>query len=279
MAVWFYTTLMIFSWSVMGQDEFERWSKIQQPSTGPAQVVGFYSAGCLSGARAMTRDGDGFSVMRPSRLRFYGHPSLIEYLKLLVKDLKKAKLPLVLIGDLSPPRGGPMRQGHSSHQSGLDVDIWLRMSKARPTAKQKESWEADSYVENRKALKRNWGPYQIKLVELATQREGVERVFVSPAIKKFFCEKNPQAAWLYRLRPWWGHEDHIHVRLKCPADSPQCTPQAPMNPTDSGCGADLEWWFSKEADDEWHKLVTEPKPREFPKLPENCEPLVAGEQP
>ena len=30
-----------------------------------------------------------------------------------------------------------------------------------------------------------------------------------------------------RLRPWWAHHDHFHVRLKCPADSPQCVPQEP----------------------------------------------------
>lgn len=25
-----------------------------------------------------------------------------------------------------------------------------------------------------------------------------------------------------KVRPWYGHADHIHVRLKCPADSPVC---------------------------------------------------------
>ena len=31
----------------------------------------------------------------------------------------------LLIGDMSQPRGGPMLNGHSSHQIGLDVDIWF----------------------------------------------------------------------------------------------------------------------------------------------------------
>jgi penicillin-insensitive murein endopeptidase len=31
----------------------------------------------------------------------------------------------LLVGDMSQPRGGPMRTGHASHQVGLDADIWL----------------------------------------------------------------------------------------------------------------------------------------------------------
>ena len=30
------------------------------------------------------------------------------------------------VGDISQPRGGPMLTGHASHQSGLDIDIWMR---------------------------------------------------------------------------------------------------------------------------------------------------------
>ena len=34
-----------------------------------------------------------------------------------------AKLGLVVVGDLSQPRGGPTPSGHRSHQTGLDADI------------------------------------------------------------------------------------------------------------------------------------------------------------
>src|ERR1051325_10725955 len=56
---------------------FAEWAKIREPLTGPATAVGSYAAGCLQGAEALPLDGDGYSVMRPSRHRFYGHPSLI----------------------------------------------------------------------------------------------------------------------------------------------------------------------------------------------------------
>ena len=54
------------------------------------------------------------------------------------------------------------------------------------------------------------------------------------------------APWLARVRPWWSHHDHFHVRLKCPGDSPLCQSQDPL-PADAGCGAALAWWFSDDA--------------------------------
>jgi len=35
------------------------------------------------------------------------------------------------------------------------------------------------------------------------------------------------------------------VRLRCPADSPDCRPQDPL-PAGDGCGAALAWWFTSE---------------------------------
>jgi penicillin-insensitive murein endopeptidase len=46
-----------------------------------------------------------------------------------------------------------------------------------------------------------------------------------------------------KLRPWYGHNDHIHVRLKCPADSPNCRHQ-PAVPDSAGCDKSLNYWFT-----------------------------------
>lgn len=254
---------------------FEEWAKIHHPTSGPARTIGFYSAGCLAGAKKMKQDGFGFSLMRPSRRKFFAHPEMKSYLKDLAKELRKQNLPLLLIGDVSPARGGPQAKGHNSHQGGLDADLWLKMSNKRPNARQKETWGAPKFVESRKKLKSNWKAAQIKLVSTAASFENVNRIFVAPAIKKYFCDNYPAAPWLYRLRAWWGHEEHIHVRLNCPADSPQCVTQTPvLNPADSGCGAEVDWWYSKEADDEWEKLNSSPGERSFPELPRECEDLV-----
>jgi penicillin-insensitive murein DD-endopeptidase len=63
--------------------------------------------------------------MRLSRNRNWGHPRLVTYLERLAKDARSFGWSGLLVGDLSQPRGNPMPTGHTSHQIGLDADIWL----------------------------------------------------------------------------------------------------------------------------------------------------------
>lgn len=262
--------------SSVASASFETWAKISQPLEGPADAIGSYSAGCLAGAVAMPESGPGFAVMKPQRKRYYGHPFLIDYITDLGLRLKNQNLPVMLVGNLSAPGGGPMRTGHASHQSGLDVDIWYTMGKTMPSKSQRNTWGATEYVVGRKKLKKAWGPEQTKLVVTAADSDKVNRIFVSPAIKKHLCEKFPEAPWQYKLRSWWAHGDHLHVRLNCPPGSANCTPQDALDPKENGCGTELAWWFSKEADDDWLKISKDRTPREFPKLPEACEKLTGG---
>jgi penicillin-insensitive murein DD-endopeptidase len=253
---------------------FQLWERARTPSPGSPEPMGAYSAGCLAGAVPLNLNGTGYAVMRPSRLRNFAHPSMVEYLNILSQDLHSKKMPLLLVGDIGRPRGGPMASGHASHQIGLDVDLWLRMSKTRPNKSARENWSAPSFVIGRKKLKSTWSQTQTDLVATAADLDGVNRIFVSPPIKKYFCEKMPTARWLYKLRAWWGHEEHIHVRLNCPSDSSTCVPQAPLNSADNGCGSELDWWFSAEADADWKKLQDDKSERQFPELPPACSDLV-----
>lgn len=253
---------------------FAEWAKIRQPSSGAPEPTGTYAAGCLAGAVVVPQDGPGFAGMRLSRRRLFAHPEMVTYIHDFSERLRAEKLPLLLVGDVSPPRGGPMNSGHNSHQIGLDADFWLRMSPKRPSKRERESWSAPSFVQKRKTLRKNWGTKQVKMISAAADFPSVNRVFVSPAIKRYFCDHFATADWLYKIRAWWGHEEHIHVRLSCPAGSVHCESQTALNPKDNGCGAELDWWFSKEADDEWQKIVSDRKPREFPDLPVACEELV-----
>lgn len=252
---------------------FRLWERAKTPLPGKSEAIGSYSAGCLAGAEKLPVDGPGYSVMRLSRSRYYGHPNLIRYLENLSATTKKAGLKNLLIGDLGRPRGGPMISGHASHQVGLDVDIWYRLSDKRPTKKERETWSASNLVTKEGRVGKGWGPDQRKLVELAAQDENVERIFVHAAIKKDLCVAYKDAAWLYKLRPWWNHADHLHVRLKCPGGSEQCTKQEPLVASNTGCGSEIDWWFSQEAKDEWAKKQAS-HGREFPVLPSSCENLV-----
>jgi penicillin-insensitive murein endopeptidase len=86
-------------------------------------------------------------------------------------------------------------------------------------------------------------------------------VLVNAAIKKRLCEIDGthHYAWMSKVRPWYGHADHIHVRLKCPADSPNCRHQDPV-PAGDGCETkDLAFWFSDK--------VLHPKPSPKPAKP------------
>jgi penicillin-insensitive murein endopeptidase len=93
-----------------------------------------------------------------------------------------------------------------------------------------------------------WGPKVIELIALAAADPTVDRIFVHPTVKKILCEapRTGKATWQGRIRPWWAHHDHFHVRLRCPADSPLCVPQE--TPPDDGCGPTLAWWFTSDAE-------------------------------
>ncbi|MDR1990528.1 MAG: penicillin-insensitive murein endopeptidase [Acidobacteriaceae bacterium] len=255
--------------------KFAEWARITDPLPGPASAIGFYSAGCLQGAEPLPLDGDGYSVMRPSRRHYYAHPSLLAYLTQFASAMYARDKQFLLIGDIAPPRGGPMLTGHVSHQNGLDADIWFTTRATRPTNVQREQLGAPTFVTGRKTLKPTWGAAQAKLLAAAADNDEVNRIFVSPPIKRYMCKEYPKAAWLYRIRPWWGHEEHFHVRLVCPAENPLCNEQDGLNPADNGCGADLDWWFSAEADRDWQRLSTSTEPRSFPDLPPQCAAMPA----
>ena len=76
------------------------------PTAGPSHVVGFYSSGCLAGAEPLPINGPTWQVMRLSRNRNWGHPSLVRYLERLSARGAKAGWPGLLVGDMSQPRGG-----------------------------------------------------------------------------------------------------------------------------------------------------------------------------
>jgi penicillin-insensitive murein endopeptidase len=219
------------------------------PLPGPPQSIGSYADGCLVGAIALPTTGSSWQVMRVSRNRFWGHPSLIDFIKRLADSGKRVGWNGLLIGDMSQPRGGPMLNGHSSHQIGLDVDIWFTpMPEHEFSSEEREfNMALNMVAKNSLAVDPNvWTLERTSLVREAAQDPVVARIFVNPAIKKAMCrEAGYDRSWLSKVRPWWRHDQHFHVRLACPSDSPQCKPQPPAGSGD-GCGNELDSWL-KEA--------------------------------
>lgn len=221
------------------------------PSVGRPQVIGYYSHGCLQGGVELPINGPHWEVMRLSRNRNWGHPKLIDFIKRFSAAAAKATgRPGILIGDMAQPRGGPLAFGHTSHQVGLDVDIWyMPMPDRILTKEERESITATRVIaENDLAVNQNWSPADAIFLRTVAEQPEVERVLVNAAVKKKMCELEGKHhhAWMAKLRPWYFHRSHFHVRLKCPADSPHCRHQPPV-PVGDGCAKkDLAFWFAKK---------------------------------
>ena len=224
------------------------WQQIKRPipaENGNAEPIGSYSNGCIIGAQALPIKGEGYQVIRMNKNRYYGHPEMIAYLQRLGQRAKAAGLPTMLVGDIAMPGGGRFLTGHASHQMGLDADIWLRMG-AMSDSEALNSDGKGLLVVNR-ALQRVdekvWNNNHFQLIKLAAQDPKVTRIFVNPAIKLKLCQSEHQdRAWLHKIRPWFGHDSHFHVRIACPKGASHCENQSPV-PAGDGCGDELYSWF------------------------------------
>jgi penicillin-insensitive murein DD-endopeptidase len=245
------------------------------PTIGKAMAIGYYPRGCLQGGVELPVDGPNWEVMRLSRNRNWGHPELVHFLKTFAPAAAKATgWHGILIGDMAQPRGGPLPFGHLSHQIGLDVDIWFMPKPDRVlTKEEREKISAINLVADdwKHINPKMWTPAHAAFIRTAAEQPNVERVLVNAAIKKQLCEMQGanHPSWMDKVRPWYGHHDHIHVRLKCPADSPNCRAQPPV-PGDAGCAEkDLASWFSDK--------VLHPKPSPKPAKPKP--PLTMADMP
>jgi penicillin-insensitive murein DD-endopeptidase len=242
----------------------ELFGRRTKPTKAAPRSIGFYAHGCLDGAAELPINGPTWQVMRLSRNRNWGHPKLIRFLERLSAKAAKVGWPGLLVGDMSQPRGGPMITGHASHQVGLDADIWLTpMPDHTLTRKEREETSATMVVAPSRTDvdPRVWTPAHLAVIKTAAEDPDVERIFVNAAIKKALCrEAGSDRAWLHKVRPWWGHDYHFHVRIFCPPDSPSCEKQPPTGAED-GCGKALDWWFR---DSIIHPKPSPPRPPNAP---------------
>ncbi len=258
----------------------ELFGAVAKPAAGRPEVVGSYAKGCIAGAVALPIDGDAWQAMRLSRNRNWGHPDLVAFLERLARDAQKLdSWPGLLIGDMAQPRGGPMRTGHASHQLGLDADLWLTpMPKRTLSADERESMSAISMLAegSRFVDPRKFTEAQARVIRRAAKDGEVERIFVHPGIKQALCLwAGEDRAWLRKVRPWWGHDAHFHVRLQCPAGQSLCRPQEAVAPGD-GCDKELDWWLSDEPWKPAKPPAKPPKPMLLADLPAECRSVLTA---
>ncbi len=252
---------------------------VKTPAPLDARAIGFYSKGCLAGAKAVPINGPAWQVMRLSRNRNWGHPALTAWVQRFARDAQSLEgWPGLLLGDMSQPRGGPMLTGHASHQIGLDADIWLTpMPNRRLSRTQREELAATTMLPNgdEKSVAVDpavWTDKHVKLIRRAANYAEIERILVHPAIKKALCDAapalGPDRAWLWKVRPFWGHHYHFHVRMSCPPDSLNCKAQAGTL-SDDGCGKELTDWLT---------LISRPAPPPPPVPKEPVKPTPPAPQ-
>lgn len=255
----------------------ELFGAVKLPAVSAPASAGFYSKGCITGAVAVPVDGPAWQVMRLSRNRRWGHPGLIKTVEQLALDGQKVGWSGLLVGDISQPRGGPMLTGHASHQIGLDADIWLTpMPNRRLSDDEREKLSATSMLKGEGLYVDPdiWTPGQAAILKTAASYPQVERILVHPGIKKKLCDTiKGDRAWLSKVRPYWGHNYHFHMRIKCPQGSPNCRGQEPVVKGD-GCGDALAWWFT---DEPWRpaKKPTKPVKPKKPVLLKDLPPVCA----
>lgn len=216
-------------------------------SNGSAQKAapfGSYSKGCVAGAVQLPETGPTWQAMRLSRNRNWGHPQAVDF----VKDLSAfaAKQPGwkgLYIGDISQPRGGPMLSGHRSHQLGLDIDIWMLPTSRLDLSRTKR--ENISSISLRRAkgafVNGNWSRAHHRIIKAAAKDKRTARIFVFPGAKVQMCkDAKGNRRWLRKVRPWFGHHYHFHVRLACPRGARGCVNQDPP-PRGDGCDDAQQW--------------------------------------
>ncbi|UXI02911.1 penicillin-insensitive murein endopeptidase [Photobacterium sp. TY1-4] len=261
-------------WGVSSCVAASPWEKMTQPSPGQSESIGTYNNGCLAGAASLPLEGEGYQVMRSYRGRYYGHREMIRFLHDLSHQVRQLQLGQLLVGDIAMPRGGRFTSGHTSHQTGLDADIWLKMAD-RPLS-DAELVDVQPlpmvHLKDYRINQENWGEQQALLVQLAAADVRVARIFVHPVIKEQLCQRQwTSRVWLRKVRPWWGHYYHFHVRLNCPAGDTSCTPQQAPPPGD-GCGAELASWKPLMTEKQPKKKTARKKAKPVP--PEQCLALL-----
>jgi penicillin-insensitive murein endopeptidase len=223
------------------------------PAAMPPRSIGTYAKGCMAGGVALPATGDAWQIMRPSRNRNWGNPNLVNLVERLARDAKAQDgWNGLLVGDIAQPRGGPMEpQLVTKSRTELNRDVWT---------------EADA-----------------KLIKRAANYAEVARIFVHPPIKAELCRwATGDRSWLAKVRPYYGHNYHFHIRMRCPDGVAGCKNQWTPKPNDgTGCGDELAYWMGSKP---WKRTRPDPNakpPKPVPpltiaSLPAECRAVVAA---
>ncbi|MBV1704032.1 MAG: penicillin-insensitive murein endopeptidase [Hyphomicrobiales bacterium] len=238
---------------------------VPKPDAGSVSApIGRYWNGCMSGAVHMPGAGPSWQTVRPDANREWGTPFLLSYLRRISAKAQAAGVWRgIIIGDMSQPRGGPLPSSHVSHQVGLEADVWFRPMPDHVMTHAERDTIYSTVMTLPSGLDvdpKTFTQDVVDFIRISADDPAVDRMFVNPAIKKALCRVAKGAPWMTKVRPYWGHRSHYHVRLVCPPGAKSCVPQEAMPPGD-GCDKSLNWWFTPAV------LHPKPNPKAKPRPP------------
>jgi penicillin-insensitive murein endopeptidase len=223
-------------------------SLLNGPGAGSEQARGFYAKGSLTNSSSFPLEGDGFiKILRP-RQRWYATSDYVEMVEKATAEIH-ARFPegeRLQLGDIAAKDGGYI-SGHASHQNGLDGDLVYFRKNHFEQDPNDASGMHELFVINGK-ISPNFDTDRVWLFINHIYDTGrLVRIFMDPVIKDALCEYakhigdfNSKGVQVLRhLRPLTNHQNHMHVRISCPANSPDCIAQVEV-PPGSGCPGSSE---------------------------------------
>lgn len=207
-----------------------------------AEPVGSYANGSLENGECLEESGEGYIQLLRSWDQIYGTDEMLGMIKKSAADMAK-KFPgrdRLQVESIAALHGGHI-DPHGSHQNGLDVDLQYFKANGQeyvPTisAPYSEPMVEAGRVSDNFDVQRNW-----ELVKALHKNGPVQRIFMDTPLKNALCKYAKSTGdyasninVLRSIRFVANHQDHMHVRLRCPPSARRCISQADPSPG-SGC--------------------------------------------
>jgi penicillin-insensitive murein endopeptidase len=199
-----------------------------------SEPVGTNNEGSLIDGVPLPERGEGYIHMYHNTNRFWGTEELINMIEATALDMEK-KYPgrdRLQVEDLGFKAGGEISR-HASHENGLDADIgYYKSDEVEHDPIAKNQVYSDPMVVKEKVIanfdvERNW-----ELMKTLHRHGDVQKIFVDGLLKKAMCahakkvgDYSNHLQVLRSLRHEVNHQDHLHVRIRCPKEAKKCVNQ------------------------------------------------------
>jgi len=210
---------------------------------GQSFPIGTPNNGSLENADCLPETGEGYMQLFRDVEHIWGTYPMIDMIQKAAADIARdyPGRDRLQVEDISAKNGGDI-DPHGSHENGQDVDLeFFKADGVEHNPSAKHQYYADPMVINGKLspnfdVERNW-----ELMKALHRHGNVQKIFVDQVLKNELCKyakskndyaKNIQV--LRSLRHEKNHEDHMHVRIRCPKNATKCV-NLPDPPAGAGC--------------------------------------------